>query len=331
MIVDCAVYEDGQRQAGELALHEAYEAGCHRDGGGRDDSRFVWIGLKEPTEDEFDSVAREFHLHELAVEDAIKAHQRPKIELYDQTLFVVLKTARYHDDTETVEIGEILLFVGDGFIVTVRHGSASDLHGVRLKTEQRADLLRCGPGAVLHAIIDKVVDDYEPVLAGIEDDIEELEQEVFSPERTNPTERIYKLKREVLEMHRATAPLVEPLGKLAKAHYGDWVHDKIREYFRDVLDHVLRANETVDGFREMLNGILDANAAQVGVRQNDDMRKISAWVAIAAVPTAIAGIYGMNFLHMPELNWTFGYPAAILLMALICGLLYRQFKRVGWL
>jgi magnesium transporter len=328
MIVDCAVYEDGERQAGELELHEAYEAGCHHNGDGH--GRFVWIGLKEPTEEEFDSVAREFHLHELAVEDAIKAHQRPKIEVYDGTLFVVLKTAHYHDETETVEIGEILVFVGDGFVVTVRHGTPSELHDVRLRTEKRADLLRCGPGAVLHAIIDRVVDDYEPVLAGIEDDVEEVEADVFSPERSNPTERIYKLKGEVLEMHRATAPLVEPLDKLASGYY-EVIHEDIHEYFRDVYDHVLRANETVDGFREMLNGILDANAAQVGVRQNDDMRKISAWVAIAAVPTAIAGIYGMNFKHMPELNWTFGYPVALLLMALICFLLWRNFKRVGWL
>ena len=267
----------------------------------------MWIGLKEPTREEFDSVAREFHLHELAVEDAIKAHQRPKIEVYDETLFVVLKTARYHDDSETVEIGEILVFVGDGFVVTVRHGSPTALDEVRKKTEGRSDLLAFGPGAVLHAIIDRVVDDYEPVLAGIEDDIEEVEADVFSPERSNPTERIYKLKREVLEMHRATAPLVDPLDKLASGYY-EIVHEDIREYFRDVYDHVLRANETVDGFREMLNGILDANAAQVGVRQNDDMRKISAWVAIAAVPTAICAVYGMNFDHMPELHWTFGYP-----------------------
>jgi magnesium transporter len=327
-IVDCAVYEGGTRQAGELELGQAYEAG--RNGGGGDGSRFVWIGLKEPTEEEFGSVAREFHLHELAVEDAIKAHQRPKIEVYDDTVFVVLKTAHYHDDTESVEIGEILLFVGDGFIVTVRHGRATELHDVRLESEKRPDLLRCGPGAVLHAIIDRVVDDYEPVLAGIEDDIEEVEQDVFSPKRSNPTERIYKLKREVLEMHRATAPLVAPLDKLASGYY-DVVHEDIHEYFRDVYDHVLRANETVEGFREMLNGILDANAAQVGVRQNDDMRKISAWVAIAAVPTAIAGIYGMNFEHMPELRWHLGYPGAIAAMALICFLLWRQFKRAGWL
>jgi magnesium transporter len=329
MIVDCAVYEDGKRQAGELQLHQAYEAG--RDNGDGSPTKFVWIGLKQPSPEEFESVAQEFHLHELAVEDAIKAHQRPKLEVYGHTLFVVLKTACYIDETEDVETGEILLFVGDGFIVSVRHGEASDLHGVRTQAEERGDLLRCGTSAVLHAIIDRVVDDYEPVLAGIEDDIEEVEQQVFSPSRSNVTERIYKLKREVLELHRATAPLADPLNRLASGAYDDIVHDDIREYFRDVYDHVLRANETVDGFREMLNGILDANAAQVGVRQNDDMRKISAWVAIAAVPTALAGIYGMNFEHMPELHWRFGYPAAIVAMVLICLLLWRQFKRVGWL
>jgi magnesium transporter len=328
-IVDCAVYEDGKRKAGELELSQAYEAG--RDNGSGNGSKFVWIGLKEPRPEEVEAVAKEFHLHELAVEDAIKAHQRPKLEIYGNTLFVVLKTACYHDPSESVETGEILLFVGDGFIVSVRHGSASDLHDVRVQAEERGDLLRCGTSAVLHAIIDKVVDDYEPVMSGLEQDIEQVEEQVFSPERPNVTERIYKLKREVLELHRATSPLVEPLDRLSKAHYGDLVHEEIRTYFRDVYDHVLRANETVDGFREMLNGILDANAAQVGVRQNDDMRKISAWVAIAAVPTAIAGIYGMNFEHMPELRWHLGYPAAIAAMALICFLLWRQFKRAGWL
>jgi magnesium transporter len=325
MIVDCAVYENGERRDGDLDLHDAYEASRSSDGG-----KFVWIGLKEPSEDEFDSVKREFYLHELAVEDAVKAHQRPKIEAYDDSLFIVLKTAKYHDDTETIEIGEINLFVGDGFIVSVRHGDPSPLDDVRHRLEDRPDLLRCGPGSVMHAIVDKVVDDYEPVLAGIEDDIEEVEEEVFSPERTSPTERIYKLKREVLSMHRAIAPLVEPLVKLAR---GDvvHVHDDITEYFRDVYDHVARANDAVDGMREMLNGILDANTAQVSVRQNEDMRKITAWVAILAVPTSIAGIYGMNFEHMPELKWTFGYPAVLLVIATVCTVLYRGFKRAGWL
>ena len=324
MIIDCAIYEQGQRRVGAANLEQAYRAS-------RSGEAFVWIGVYEPTEEEFDSLKREFDLHELAVEDAIKAHQRPKLELYGDTVFVVLKTARYVDSEEVVEFGEILIFIGEGFIITVRHGEASSLHDVRLTLEKEEDKLRCGPGSVLHAILDRVVDDYQPAVEGLAQDIEQVEEQVFSSSRGNPAERIYKLKREVLEMHRATAPLVDPLEKLARAHFGDVVHDQIREYFRDVLDHVLRANEIVDGFREMLNGILDANAAQVGVRQNDDMRKISAWVAIAAVPTAIAGIYGMNFKHMPELDWTFGYPAVLILIAVICFALYRQFKRVGWL
>jgi magnesium transporter len=325
MIVDCAVYEDGRRKKGDLELQDAFEASRSADG-----SAFVWIGLRDPSSEEFDAVAREFYLHELAVEDAIKAHQRPKIEEYDGTLFMVLKTARYHDDAETVEIGEINLFAGPGFIISVRHGSPTPLDNVRKQIESRQDLLKCGPGAVMHAIIDRVVDDYEPVLAGIEDDIEEVEEEVFSPSRHNSTERIYKLKREVLLMHKATAPLIDPLKRLAGGDVPH-VHADIREYFRDIYDHVARANDSVESMREMLNGILDANTAQVSVRQNEDMRKISAWVAIAAVPTLLAGIWGMNFQHQPELKWTFGYPMALLVMATICFTLYRTFKRAGWL
>jgi magnesium transporter len=325
MIVDCAVYEDGRRREGELGLEQAYRASRSSDG-----SAFVWIGLHEPTEKELDSVAREFYLHELSVEDALKAHQRPKIEEYEHTLFIVLKTAQYHDASETVEVGEINLFLGDGFVVSVRHGGPSPLDGVRRQIESRPELLRCGPGSVMHAIVDRVVDDYVPVLAGIEDDIEEVEEQVFSPDRNAPTERIYKLKREVLSMHRATAPLVAPLQRLAAGEVPH-VHEEIREYFRDVYDHVARANEAVDGMRELLNGVLDANTAQVSVRQNEDMRKISAWVAIIAVPTMVAGIYGMNFEHMPELRWELGYPAAVLVMLAACGTLYRYFKRIGWL
>jgi magnesium transporter len=325
MIVDCAIYEDGRRKEGDLDLHDASSASRHCE-----DGSFVWIGLRNPTSDEFDAVAREFYLHELAVEDAIKAHQRPKIEEYDGTLFVVLKTAKYHDDSETVEVGEINLFAGPGFIISVRHGDPSPLGSVRSQVESRPDLLKCGQGSVMHAIIDRVVDDYEPVLAGIEDDIEEVEEQVFSPSRESPTERIYKLKREVLSMHRATAPLIEPLKGLARGDYPH-VHDEIRDYFRDIYDHVARANDTVESLREMLNGILDANTAQVSVRQNEDMRKISAWVAIAAVPTLLAGIWGMNFDHMPELHLLYGYPVALLLIATICIGLWRTFKRAGWL
>jgi magnesium transporter len=323
VIVDCAVYEDGSRQEGELKLHEAYEAAG-------EDGRFVWIGLHEPSEDEFDSVAREFSLHELAVEDAIKAHQRPKLEVYGDTVFLVLKTVIYIEETNDVETGQIMAFVGPEFIVTVRHGKHTDLHPIRQRLETRPDLLRCGPGAVLHAVVDRVVDDYIPVVEAVDDDIEEVERDVFSDEHEQPTKRIYKLQREVLELHRATSPLVDPLFRLAKGDFG-FSHDELRNYFRDVYDHIVRTDEQVEGFRDLLHGVLDANLAQVSVRQNNDMRKISAWVAIVAVPTMIAGIYGMNFEHMPELEWTFGYPLAVGVMVILCSSLYAYFKRVGWL
>lgn len=324
MIIDCAVYEDGRRREGHLALENALEAA-------QGENAFVWIGLHEPSPDEFASVAREFELHPLAVEDAIHAHQRPKLETYGDSIFIVLKTARYVDTDEVIEFGDIMLFVGRDFIVSVRHGETSGLKEVRQRVESDPSLLRCGPGAVLHAIVDKVVDDYFPAVAGVENDIDEIEAEVFSPARTNPAERIYKLKSEVLDFYRATAPLKEPLARLASGDYGALVHPHIQSYFRDVHDHLLRIVGSLDGFREMLTSVLEANLTQVSVRQNDDMRKISAWVAIAAVPTMIAGIYGMNFQHMPELKWSFGYPLVIGVMVVICVLLYRQFKRAGWL
>jgi magnesium transporter len=323
MIVDCAVYDNGTRRDGPLRIEEAYAAG-HRDGS------FVWIGLYEPTEEEFDAVRREFNLHELAVEDAIHAHQRPKLEVYGDSLFVVLKPARYVDHEEVVELGEILVFVGDSFIVTVRHGDVRELSGVRQQLEKRKDLLQSGPSSVLYAILDRVVDDYQPVIEGVQEDIDQVEREVFSTSRRNPTERIFKLKREVLEFYRAAAPLVDPLERLVQSDMPE-IHEKLKPYLRDVYDHQLRVVGQVEGFRELLNSILTANLTQIGVRQNEDMRRISAWVAIIAVPTALAGIYGMNFEHMPELKWELGYPAVLLLMLTICTGLYRYFKKVGWL
>ncbi len=323
-ILGCAVYEDGRRREGALPLEDAHEV-C-RNG----ENAFVWIGLKDPTQEEFDAVAREFELHELAVEDAIKAHQRPKLEQYGDTLFIVLKTASYDDENETVEIGEINLFVGSSFVITVRHGDPSALDEVRAESERSPDLLKAGTGAVLHAIVDRVVDDYAPVVTGVEGDVEELEEEVFSASRTNPTQRIYKLKREVIQLHRATAPLADPLDRLARGHF-DVIAENTHEYFRDVYDHVVRTNEQVEGLGDALNGILTSNLSQVGVRQNEDVRKISAWVAIVAVPTMIAGIYGMNFEHMPELRWELGYPMALGIMLTACVSLYVYFKRVGWL
>jgi magnesium transporter len=322
MIVDCAVYEEGKRKAGDLSLEQAKEA--------LSDRAFVWIGLYEPSEEEFDAIEREFDLHELAVEDAIHAHERPKLEVYGETIFIVLKTARYVDPEEVVQLGEILIFLGSNFLITVRHGEASSLEGVRERLEQDPDHLKHGPGAVLHAIVDQVVDDYAPAVEGLGEDIEQVEDEVFSPTRSNPSERIYKLKREVLEFNRAVFPLREPVDRLAKGRY-ELIHPEVRTYFRDVNDHLVRFHEQLEGDRELLTSVLEANLTQVSVRQNDDMRKISAWVGIAAVPTALAGIYGMNFEHMPELKWTFGYPAVLLVMLAVCLGLYRAFKRAGWL
>jgi magnesium transporter len=322
-IVDLAVYKDGKRED-EVSFDQAFEA-CRAPG------TLVWIGLHEPTPEEFDAVRREFELHELAVEDAMKGHQRPKLEVYgDDQLFLVLKSARYFEP-DVLEFGEILIFVGDQYVVSVRHGEASPLHDVRLALEKRPDLLRCGTGAVLHAIVDKVVDDYGPVLTNLDIDITELEAQAFGDEAPmGLTERIYRLKRQVINLHRATAPLQEPLGRLADGRFVE-IHEEMRPYFRDVYDHLVRSVQTADSYRELLTSILEANLTQVSVRQNEEMRKISAWAAILAVPTLIAGVYGMNFRNMPELRWHYGYPIAIAVMLGLCVGLYGYFRRIDWL
>src|ERR671930_1188953 len=245
-------------------------------------------------------------------------------------VFLVLKTARYVDPTEVIELGEILVVLGDDFLITVRHGEASSLAPVREALDANPERLKHGPSSALHAIIDQIVDDYQPAIEGLDTDIDEVEEQLFSGQRVNPAERIYRLQREVLSFRKATAPLVDPLDKLARGHYMQ-IHPEVRDYFRDVNDHLIRIRDQLDAMRDLLSSSLQANLAQVGVRQNEDMRRISAWVAIIAVPTAIAGIYGMNFEHMPELRWELGYPAVILAMLLICSVLYRYFKRVGWL
>jgi magnesium transporter len=325
VIVDCAIYENGERRAGDLDVADAARAACD-DGPG-----FVWLGAHEPTAEEFDAVRREFDLHELAVEDAVKAHQRPKLEMYGETLFVVLKTVRYVDPSEAIETGQILLFVNPTFIISVRHGEGSDLHPVRETVEKRPDLLRCGPGAILHAIIDRVVDDYEPAVQGLEIDIQQVEEQVFAEDAgENPAARIYNLEREVLEFQRAVTPLAAPVDRLARGQF-DLVSPELRDYFRDVHDHLLRVSARIEGFRDLLGTALQANLTQVTVRQNADMRRISAWVAILAVPTMVAGVYGMNFEHMPELSWRYGYPTVLALTLLLCVLLYRRFRRSGWL
>jgi magnesium transporter len=262
----------------------------------------------------------------------VHGHERAKLEVYGgDTLFVVLKTARYVDSEELVEIGEVMLFVGPRFVVTVRHGEGSPLHDVRVDLEAHPDLLGIGPSSVLYAIADRIVDDYVAVIDGIAIDVEEVEAEVFSSTLSNPAERIYRLKREVLQFRRAAGALVGPMQRLSSKQAGLPVDPRTGDYFRDVYDHLLRDVERIAGFDDLLTNALQANVAQITMRDNRDVRRISAWVAIIAVPTMVFGLYGMNFEHMPELEWTFGYPLVVAVVLIICTVLYRKFKRTGWL
>jgi magnesium transporter len=322
MIVDRAIYVDGRRAAKPASLEETYEA-CRKQHG------LAWIGLYEPTEEEFSSVAEEFGLHPLAVEDAIEAHQRPKIERYGEALFVVLKPAHYIDESETVEFGEIHVFAGRDFVLTVRHGEASALHGVRRRVESEPELLRKGPEAILYAIMDRVVDDYGPVVAGLENDIDEIETEVFGG-NASVSQRIYQLSREVIEFQRATEPLGGVLGDMMRDEAID-VDPEVRRHLRDVRDHVLQVTERLAGFRELLQSILSVNLTLSSLAQNEQVKKISAWAAILFAPTLIGTIYGMNFDYMPELGWLLGYPFALVLMGFTSLTLYFIFKRRGWM
>ncbi|GGT22760.1 magnesium transport protein CorA [Streptomyces atratus] len=328
VIVDSAIYRGGRRTEGPADLSDALaEARATGDA-------FLWIGLHEPTEKEFELVSSEFGLHPLAVEDALSAHQRPKLEVYDDSLFAVIKPVVYEHLSDTVTTDELMAFIGDSFVVTVRHGEGAPLAAVRRRLESEPEVLKHGPTAVLYAISDAVVDHYIEVAGELQVDLEELETEVFAPtgavDTKNTASRIYTFKRQIMEFRRATGPLSAPMARLASAEV-PFVHEHSQPFFRDVSDHLTRANEYVEGLDRLLSDILSAQLAQVGVRQNDDMRKISAWAAMAAVPTMVAGIYGMNFEHMPELRWVWAYPAVIVLMGSVVFGLYRQFKRRGWL
>ncbi|MEV8587347.1 magnesium and cobalt transport protein CorA [Streptomyces sp. NPDC051180] len=327
VIVDSALYRDGRRSDGPADLSDALEEA--RASG----DAFLWVGLHEPTEAEFDHVASEFALHPLAVEDALKAHQRPKLEVYDDSLFMVLKPIVYEPESDRVSSGELMIFMGDSFVVTVRHGEGAPLMAVRKRLEADHDLLRHGPTAVLYAVSDAIVDHYLDVAGELQVDLEELEADVFAPTGGNPAntaERIYTAKRQVLEFRRASGPLAGPMSRLT-AGTVPFVEEAAQPFFRDVNDHLLRSNEQVEGLDRLLSDVLSAHLAQMGVRQNDDMRKISAWAAMAAVPTMVAGIYGMNFEHMPELRWEWSYPVVIVVMTGIVVTLYRLFKRRGWM
>jgi magnesium transporter len=324
MIVDCAHYRDGRRQhEGRMDPREA-AAICRRDPG------FVWLGMVEPAPEELDTIQQIFGLHELAVEDAQSFHLRPKVERYEDGItFVVLRTARYVDEREEVEFGEISIFIGPGFVITVRQGIASDLHAARLRLEQRPKLLEAGPAAVLWAILDTVVDGYAPVVEGLERDIEDLERTVFSGAAA-PTRRIYELRREATDFYRAVHPLLGPAAAIVQGGVMN-VAVELREYFRDVDDHLRLVNDEIAAQRDLLTTILQANMAVISVEQNDVVRRISAWAAIITVPTFIASFYGMNFVHMPELRWHAAYPIVVGLMLATAGGLFASFKRAGWL
>lgn len=329
-VVDCALYIDGVRQPGTWDHAEAMLA-AQRSG-----NAFVWLGLHEPTLDEMVEIARTYGLHELAVEDAVKAEQRPKLEQFGDVHFLVLRTARYieHDElnenSEVVETGQVMLFIGRQFVITVRHGDACRLAPIRADLERKQDLMVQGPWAVAYAVTDRIVDLYLEVADKVEIDLDTVEAEVFSRDGRGSIQGIYQLKRELVEFKRTVAPLQRPMMTLT-AEINDAVPPEIRSYFRDVQDHVTRTVEQINSFDDLLNSILQARLAQVTVDQNNDMRKIAAWAAIAAVWTALAGIYGMNFTFMPELEWKYSYPTVLALMLAISLVLYRWFRRNGWL
>jgi magnesium transporter len=336
-VIDNAIYVDGRRVATPETLDETFEAMKAHNG-------FAWIGLYRPSDAEVRTVATEFGLHHLAVEDAQKGHQRAKLERYDETLFLVLRPARYVDDLERVEFGELHLFVGPDFVVTIRHAEAPDLSRVRHRMQDSQKLLALGPEAVLYAILDEVVDEYEPVVAGLENDIDEIEDQLFDGD-PEVSRRIYALSREVIEFQRATQPLIGMFESLQKGFEKYDVDVELHRHLRDVLDHTLRIVERGDSFRQLLQNAITVHSTLVGQRQNDEMRrltetslaqseevkKISSWAAIFFAPTLVASIYGMNFRNMPELHWPLGYPLALGLMVGGAAALYVAFKKRNWL
>lgn len=326
MIVDSAVYRDGVRLGVDCSFQDLETMRAKADKPGD----FVWVGVHDATEEEMERLGRTFHLHPLAIEDALSAHSRPKLERFGESLFLVLKTLWYIDAEDAVETGEINLFVGGDYVISVRHGEGAELHTARVNLESQTRILGHGPASVLYAVVDRVVDDYEEVIASLEVDVDEVERSVFSTDRTDDANRIYTLKREIAEVRRAVFPLVEPMRRFATGSVDGVGHDSA-PFFRDVLDHLRRAADQLDGLDSLLSTAFDAHLARISVQQNDDMRKISAGAALVVVPTLIAGVYGMNFDRMPELHWRFGYAWALGLMVGTAGLLWWLFKRSGWL
>lgn len=325
MIVDSAVYRHGVRLPVDCHLHDY--ATLRAAASERHD--FVWVGLYEPSHVELSEIAEAFGLHPLAVEDAVVAHQRPKLEHYENSLFLVLKTLWYVDEDDAVETGEINVFIGPDFVITVRHGRGSALSDARHELEKKQSVLDHGPSAVVYAVCDAVVDGYTAVVQELQTDVDEVETSVFSAQRTNDGNRIYILKRELSEVRRAVLPLREPMRRFAAGGV-ELIEAEAGPFFRDVSDHLSQAADEIDTLDGLLSTAFDAHLSRIAVQQNDDMRKISAGAALVVVPTLIAGVYGMNFTHMPELGWTFGYPFALLLMVAAVGGLWIFFKRSGW-
>ncbi|MGD9765152.1 MAG: magnesium/cobalt transporter CorA [Candidatus Binatia bacterium] len=320
-VVDCAAYEDGRRVA-TVPIEEISEVL-------QIPGRFVWIGLHEPDDEELRQIREEFGLHELAIEDARSAHQRPKLEEYGESLFVVLRTAELQQ--RHVALGETHIFLGPRYVVSIRHGPSLPYAMVRARCEATPHLLRKGPGFVLYALMDFIVDHYFPVVAGLEEELDELEEQIFDGETDRAAvERIYDLKRDLLQLRRAVAPLIDVCNRLMRFD-ATLIPEDTRPYFRDVYDHVIRVNETVDTLRELLGGALDAKLSLVSVGQSEITKKLAAWAAILAVPTMLAGVYGMNFKIMPELQWRYGYFIVVGIMSAACATLYWRFKRAGWL
>lgn len=323
MIVDSALYQNGLRVDGPSDISDLVDI-AKRDGG------FVWLGLAEPSQEEFDLVIGELNLHPLAVEDAITAQQRPKIEDYDGLTFFVLKTVFFNQTESEITTGELMCFIDEHFIVIVRHGEGSPLATVRHDLEQTPELLGLGPYAVLHAVVDRAIDGYTAIASALENEVANLENKVFNGKRQTFSQDIYFLKREFIEFRHAIEPLLGPIQKVANENFRS-VPSELKPFFRDTLDHLQRACETANGLDSLLTSVLQADLAHVQVQQNIDVRKISAWVALAAGPTMIAGIYGMNFRHMPELGTQYGYPIVITIMITLTAVLFRNFKKSEWL
>ena len=323
MIVDAALYQNGLRVDAPADISDQVDIA--RANGG-----FVWIGLAEPTQQEFDHVVGELNFHPLAVEDAVSAKQRPKIEDYDGLTFFVIKTVFYNEARSEITTGELMCFVDKHFIVIVRHGEGSPLTTVRHDIEAHPSQLALGPFAVLHAVADRVIDEYTKIATELENDVINIETKVFGGNRKTYSQEIYFLKREVIEYRHAIEPLILPLQKIASDTFVA-APSAIKPFFRDTIDHLQHAYEHATGMDSLLTTVLQADLAHVQVRQNEDVRRISAWVALAAGPTMIAGIYGMNFDFMPELRWKFGYPLVIGIVTSLSTFLFYKFKKAKWL